>query len=185
MRVSNISFSPVQADIRFLLPCSPGDQIWLIQGSPSLKKGLSDGGTIQVETTDDGTLLSSGSMDHVVIGTILSGDYEGLLIEIFRILKRGGTLFVGAQHGHRGEIQRALCRLGFEVVSVCGVRDNLRNPQYFIPLENPAATTYFFQQLHAPISFHAELLRRFAKTIAILGFHRFLYREFTILVRKK
>lgn len=185
MRVSNISFAPVQADIRFLLPCGPGERVWLIQGSPSLKKALSDGGTIQVVTAEDGTLLSSDSMDHIVIGTILAGDYDGLLSEAVRVLKRGGTLFVGARHVHRGEIQRALCRLGFEIVSVCGVRDNLRNPQYFIPLEHPAATSYFFEQLHAPISFHAELLRRLAKTIAILGLHRFLYREFTILVRKK
>lgn len=185
MRISTATFSHVQTDIRFLLPLEAGDRVCLFKGNPSLQQGLSDDGLIHVLAAEEsGTVLPAAGMDHAVIATMPQRDFQSTLAEASRVLRPGGTLFLGILPPHRRTIRRMLRKSGFDVISIWGVRDNLSNPQYFIPLENAAASRYFFEQIHIPGSFRSEVFRRLSKVVTALGLHSYLYREFTILARK-
>ena len=166
------------------MPLRNGDSVCLIDPS----KGMVDAFAGEpVETIIlpefDPELLDSSGVNHLVFVRIPRRDAH-LLSGVVRVLRPGGTMLLVVSPMHRRTMEKNIRQIGMRILHVYGAWRNMESPEYLVPLENRAATRYFFQSISSPGSFQGEIFRRAAGFMANLGLAQFLFPEIAIVAEK-
>ena len=199
----------VQADLRFLMPLHSGQQVVVIGEAPQLTAALEEEDIItsMVMPISDTKhlLLADRSADHVIVPVLQEHDYHQLLQEISRVIKVGGWLLLGFRNAEglsrlafwKGAKKNGAPRValntchelltasGFDILTAFGVRQNLENPQFLIPLDRRETSHFFFQRIFFPNTRAAALAQKAASALTSAGLQRILFADIAVLAQKR
>jgi hypothetical protein len=191
------------------MPLHSGQQVVVIGEAPQLTAALEEEEiitSIVVPISNAKHLLAADrSADHVIVPVLLEHNYKELLQEISRIIKPGGWLLLGfrnaeglsrlafwktagkngAPHVALNTCQELLTAAGFGILSAFGVRQNLENPQFLIPLDRRATSHFFFQRIFFPNTRAAALAQKAASVLTSAGLQRVLFTDIAVLAQKR
>lgn len=155
------------------------------------------------EMVDNKLPFEDGSSDHVIIPRLYPALMAGFPHEVKRILKPGGWLFVGFQNAQRLQRLRfwkkkksrnqslvmnncikLLNQVEFQIIARYGMQKNLERPQYWIPLENPSITNFYFTYIDIPYSRGARLIRPFIHALTLTNRHGWLFNDMAIVASR-
>lgn len=193
---------PVGADLRFLLALQRGQTAAVLETAPALAAAVEAEGLPVSRVAGTPWPLPADSVDHVLL-PLAGAEAESLLAEATRVLKAGGSLLLGAANRHSlyrwragasetsgtdtllapGTIRSRLHELGFQAVTIYGVRETLDDPRWLVPLARPEPTRYYFEQRFMPYTAGGHLLGHLATWLARLGMHRWLFRDLVFVGR--
>jgi hypothetical protein len=154
------------------------------------------------EGVDSKLPFGDASSDHVIIPRLSPALMRDYPHNIKQILKPGGWLFVGFQNaqrlqqlrfwkkkGHHQSLVMSNClkqlqQLDFQIVACYGIHNNLEHPQYWIPLENPAITNFYFTYIDIPYSRGAQMIRPFIYALTLANRHSILFNDIAIIAHR-
>lgn len=186
---------PVQADLRYLLPLHPGQPVAVV----NFGKFLSD--ALEKDRLVLQNLDASSSLAGVFLALSGSESLDDGLNRCVRGLQPGGRLLLcvpnrqalknlkGLLRGRKKnlyslpQIQGAMAKAGLQVESVYGLYESTNEPRFFVPLENLAAVSYFFDSMFTPFTKSAWLLQRISPVLIRLGLARTLFADFCLVAR--
>src|SRR5688572_25382980 len=139
-----------QADLRFFLPIEPQQSVLVVGDAPILVNALEAIAKVTaVKTWEESAHFVPHSFHHVLIPYLPKSVAPD---DILRLLQPDGWLCVGVANAQRLQRLRFLKQrpssarqLSYAQLqgyfpnqqAIYGIHDSLRNPQYFVPLENP------------------------------------------------
>lgn len=172
------------ADLRFLLPLQPGDEVFILGEFPLLEKELKQQ---QVQVTCwnsfkniDETPQTALAFHHAIIPYLPSDQFETLIRFLSTHLKAGGCVILGAvnpRFGFRlltGKNKPGLVNLhlksgakllemaGYKVKQVYGNPKDLEHPRHLVDLASPQISTFYMKNVFVTYRLRAEIFRRFA-----------------------
>jgi hypothetical protein len=196
----------VQSDVRFLLPLRPGQSVALIGAQQSLMDAVEcDGMKLSVPAVSDGTLIMEpSSVDHLIAVDPALSSRAAMLKEFARVVKRGGSVFIGISNAaslqflmrrfrgmregaHGLTLQRAITSLeevGFKPESYYGIHTDLSQPSFVVPLEGPHPSHYYFSNVYVPYSLPSVLSRQSAFLLIRLGLQQLLFADLGLVARR-
>ncbi len=82
-----------------------------------------------------------------------------------------------------GTARSRLQKLGFQAVTIYGVRDSLNDPRWLVPLTRPGPARFYFEQRFTPYTVGGHLLGHLATWLASLGMQHWLFRDIVFVGR--
>lgn len=188
-----------------MLPLRDGDRVLILAQEPTLARSVERRGARpvslvlsadardemvgEVVTTEHGAEipLETMSVDHAIVPSVTPyGRPAPVLAELYRVLSPGGGLMLGVRHRRRHVTdrdawttsagRRALALAGFEDVEAYGVRPDISDPRFLVPVEQSEPLRWFLDSMFlstSPRSAHAaRILSRAAvpRSAALLLF---------------
>ncbi len=198
MTGSDISL-PAQADLRFLLNLTKGQSVALVNLGKFLQTALiNDGVEVTIHTGKMSTL--QGSYDAVLFAsTSTEAPNDALKACSEKIKSNGQSLFCFPNRNYLkrlidfrnrknesaislSEIRSSAKNAGFRVLASYGIYENVNEPRFFIPLDNPQAIKFFFDHMLTPYTTFAKILTRLAPTLVNLGLSFCLFNDICVVV---
>ena len=172
------------ADLRFLLPMQPGDNVFILGEFPLLEKELTQQ-QVQVTCCDsfkniDETLPSPLAFHRAIIPYLPSDQFENLIRFLSIHLKAGGRVILGTINPRfgfgllNGKNKPGLTSLnmksgsklwamyGFKVNQIYGNPKDLEHPRHLVDLARPQISTFYMNSVFVTYRLRAEIFRRFA-----------------------
>ena len=191
-----------QSDFRFLIPLLPGQRVALLASNEMLA------GTLREENAEvimwDEQTNGEGTFDHVIVPCLTKAFGEKFPVKCARMLRTGGTLFVGFANSAAlerflpgseserkqevaaftlGRFKKSLHSAGLSPLRTYGIR-NLQEPQFVVSLDQPFPGRFFFEQMFYPHSFRAALAQKAANAMAAIGMRGSLFKYFGVVAVK-
>lgn len=197
MTVFDASLS-AQSDLRYLLALRSGQSAALINLGMHLYDALqNDGLNVQTLSTD---MLPSTNLDAIFLAAPFSIRLESILQACAKSLKPGGQVLLcfpngnsikrlnnllnGKKHGSYTipNACRAAKFAGLTVRAKYGIYDDVDEPRFLVPLENPQVTGYFFSTMLTPYTNSTRLLLGIAPLMVTLHLHPSLFTDLCLVL---
>ncbi len=191
-----------QVDLRYLLPVHPGQRVLVIGDVPVLVTAMENTTQVVVmEQWETGTPLPAHNFHHVFIPRLTASMLTDLTETLETLLVPGGWACLGVRNAQRlqrlrfwkraksqntmtAQLSYQRCkRLVPGVQSIYGLHDNLSNPQFFVPLDDPLISQFFVSRLKLAVTRSARIANRLLQTITRYGLHPLLFNDFAVIVQ--
>jgi len=203
----NVARAEAQADIRFYLPLRKGQRVLMMGAEPSLVEAVKreDLDIIEIAGSTQISGVEAASVNHaIVVNTSVCMENKSWN-ELARVIRPGGYIFAGIHNAEsfqsligrfflrqrkRGgtttlrQVCKDLTSSGFEMENYYGLRSNLRQPAYIVPLMDVGPSKYFFENIFAPYSLSAIWMRRVALVMITMGLQRMFFNDLGLIARR-
>jgi len=202
----NVTRAEAQADIRFYLPLRKGQRVLMVGAEPSLVEAVKHEGLEIIEIAGSTQIfdVEAASMDHaIVVNTSVCMENKSWS-ELARVIRSGGYIFAGIHNAEsfqsligrfllrqrkvRGTTLRQACKnlrsSGFELENFYGLRSDIREPAYIVPLQDVGPSRYFFENIFAPYSLSAVWMRRVALGAVAMGLQKMFFNDLGLIARR-
>lgn len=189
-----------QADLRFLLPVQPGQQVLLIGDVPILAQALAEVAHLtHLSTWAEMADLPAYHFDHIFIPRLTKPMLPDLNAHLTRLIRPGGWACFGVQNARRlhrlrfwkrprhgvEAVQWTLrqCQAFPQTKTVYGVYRSLKQPEILVPLSSPALTRFFIERLLQPASRSSRFVKKFLLILIRFKFHYWVFNDMIIVTQ--
>jgi hypothetical protein len=218
-----------QADFRLFMPYKVGHNAIVIGDSIELVQSLGYGGVFPIQISKNGEPSSSAGdhlcaneldipiaanqIEHIFVPEYSCTAMQDFLLELSRLIKPGGWVFIGVKnrwsietgiklvlskfkYSKRLEVSRDLpsCSMSqwkrllidfnFQKIHFYGIWSNLKFPGFYFPIERPAILRKFYRDMYSSFSLKDSFLHRLGLLFCSLGLQSTLFTHYCVIAQK-